>query len=63
MSANEKHSREIWKTEDKEKWNRGEIDLGFIHLGTQQIFIKILHVAGIVVLSGAIAPVLLVYIL
>lgn len=55
-SANERHSREIWKTEEKEKLNREESDPGFVHLCIQQIFIKILRVAGVALRSGNTAP-------
>ena len=57
-SANERHSREIWKTEEKQKLNREESDPGFIHLCSQQIFIKILRVAGIALHSANTAPIL-----
>lgn len=56
--SNERHAREIWKTEEKEKLNREESDPGFIHLCIQQIFIKILRVAGIALRSGNTAPIL-----
>lgn len=47
VSANERHSREIWKTEEKERLNRGENDPGSYICASKKIFIKILHVADI----------------
>jgi len=47
VSANERHSHEIWKTEEKERLNRGENDPGSYICASKKIFIKILHVADI----------------